>query len=116
MSADPYAMDSGDLRRLLYQASAGFTATDPKAQAKLPPMPLALRSYYGVEVVVSDLLPEGDWYILKGTGVGVSTRMRIMMAPLTAWRFRHGGRDPLLSRWCAGVREVRRYRRRRGCR
>lgn len=55
---------------------------------------------------LSSAVEEGALYQAGRSGVYYA-------APLTYWRLTHEGREPMLSRWSLGMREVRRDRRRR---
>lgn len=62
----------------------------------------------GIPIRVSRYVPR-DKFIL----IGLGSDRQVMVGFTTAWRLRHGGRDPLLSLYCPGAREARREARRK---
>lgn len=95
---DPYGWlpDAEELKAHMGVAAA---IRDPRAQAKIMNLPPALQ------VIVNANVPEGQLFQMDG---------KLVMGPITMWRIMHDMRDPLVSRWSVGMREVRRERRRRG--
>lgn len=51
------------------------------------------------ELRVSHLVPEGDVFRISH----VDGPSYVVVAPLTAWSFQHGGRYPLLTRYSRGA-------------
>lgn len=56
----------------------------------------------GAAITQSRLVREGEVY-----RIGTS----IVIGPLTYWRWRHDFRDPMISRYCRGMHELERDRR-----
>jgi hypothetical protein len=63
-------------------------------------------------------IARSDWFIVEKRSwipegvIFLDGESRGYLGPLTYWRFTHEGRDPLLSRYCRGVQELERDRRR----
>jgi hypothetical protein len=69
---------------------------------------MELIDHHGIPVIVSRHVPRDKFFV-----VGLGSDRRLMVGFTTAWRLRHGGRDPLLSLYCPGAREARREARRK---
>lgn len=67
----------------------------------------------GMPVRESPAVPNGR--IVKAVD-GARTMLLVSSRGVDLWRLRHGARDPFLSRYCEGAREVRRVKRRKGTR
>lgn len=71
----------------------------------------------GIDVLVSGLVPdEGCMYAMDFGAIKngkASGSLTLTVGTLTYWRMMHPGREPFLSRYCAGVREYENHQRRR---
>jgi hypothetical protein len=114
---DPYDFDAA-LDSYRQKVEQGAIAHSPLGQAVVkdpsvvhdPTMPDV-----GIPVYESVMIPEGEFFHSHAPGTyRTSGRQRkiVFVGPLTYWRLQHFGRDPLLSRYCRGLLELERDRRR----
>lgn len=96
-----------DFLQKLQMAAA---AVSPLAQAKIKPV----ETYpHGIPVYVSTAVDEGVFFYGHDMWPdGTMGRKVVFVGPITYWRLQHPGRDPLLSKYCRGVQELERDRRR----
>jgi hypothetical protein len=69
-----------------------------------------LGPYTGRRLVASELIPEQQVYVF-GLRLGSGD---LVVGPKTFWSLKHDGAWPGLSRYCSGLIEMERDRRRRG--